>query len=449
MNGQIANLFEYQKAAQQYISSLPASGGQWLTEQREAAVSRFVDLGFPHAKQEAWRYTSVKGLLQENFVSTDEIGEVPRHAVTENFMPEPVAARLVFVDGLFQPDLSNCELADVQVGSLRGAMETADKSTLQAVGSLSGAGEHGFSALNMATMQDGAVVRVSAGTQLELPIELLNIATKASAGRSLRPRHLILLEDKAKATLIERYLALDETCYFNNLVCEVVLREGANLRHQRIQQESLKAYHLSELYIGLAADAHYQGVNTAIGGAWARSTINNRFSAPGANCELDGLYLAGDGQLVDFHLDIDHAVPGCASRENFKGILHGCGRAVFDGLIQVREQAQKTDAHLHNANLMLSRHAEVDTKPQLQIFADDVQCSHGTSVGQLDAQALFYMRSRGLSEDQAKRLLCVGFANEVLERFDSASLREQLGELLRQRIQNDVSQENVGADRKQ
>lgn len=441
MSGHIANLFDYQKAAQQYISSLPVSEGYWLSEQREAAVSRFIDLGFPHAKQEAWRYTSVKGLLQENFVTADKIGEFSRHAVTENFIPEPVAARLVFVDGIFQPALSDCEVPNVQIKSLHGAMAAADKTVLQALGSLSGPGEHGFLALNLATMQDGAIVHVSAGTQLELPIELLNIATQTAAGRSLRPRHLILLEDGAKATLIERYLALDEVCYFNNLVCEVVLQEGASLRHQRIQQESLKAYHLSELYIELAADAHYQGVNAAIGGAWSRTTINNRFTAPGANCELDGLYLAGDGQLVDFHLDLDHAVPGCASRENFKGILHGRGRAVFDGLIQVREQAQKTDAHLHNANLMLSRHAEVDTKPQLQIFADDVQCSHGTSVGQLDAQALFYMRSRGLSEDQAKRLLCVGFASEVLERFDSASLREQLGELLRQRIVTDGCKE--------
>ena len=441
MSGQIVNLFDYQKAAQQYISNLPVSEGYWLSEQREAAVSRFIDLGFPHAKQEAWRYTSVKGLLQENFVTADKIGVFSRHAVTENFIPEPVAARLVFVDGIFQPALSDCEVPNVQIGSLHGAMAAADKTVLQALGSLSGPGEHGFSALNLATMQDGAIVHVSAGTQLELPIELLNIATQTAAGRSLRPRHLILLEDGAKATLIERYLALDEVCYFNNLVCEVVLQEGASLRHQRIQQESLKAYHLSELYIELAADAHYQGVNAAIGGAWSRTTINNRFTAPGAYCELDGLYLAGDGQLVDFHLDMDHAVPGCASRENFKGILHGRGRAVFDGLIQVREQAQKTDAHLHNANLMLSRHAEVDTKPQLQIFADDVQCSHGASVGQLDAQALFYMRSRGLSEDQAKRLLCVGFASEVLERFDSASLREQLGELLRQRVETDGCKE--------
>ena len=307
------------------------------------------------------------------------------------------------------------------------------------MGSLSGVGEHGFSALNLATMQDGAVIQITAGQKLETPIELLHVATKAAAGRSLRPRHLVILEADASATLVERYLSLDEVSYFNNLVCEVVLQERASLKHQRVQQESLQAYHLTELYIGLQAGAHYQGVSIALGGAWSRTTINNRFAAPGANCELDGLYLAGAGQLVDFHLDVDHAVPGCDSRENFKGILNGQGRAVFDGRILVREQAQKSSAHLSNANLMLSRKAEIDTKPQLEILADDVQCSHGTTVGQLDPLALFYLRSRGLNEDQARRLLCLGFAQEILDRFESESLREQLGEAIRQRVEAGVS----------
>ncbi len=279
------------------------------------------------------------------------------------------------------------------------------------------------------------MIRITAGQLLEKPIELLHVATKAAAGRTQRPRHLIILEADASATLVERYLALDEVSYFNNLVCEIVLQERASLKHQRVQQESLQAYHLSEIYLGLAAEAHYQGVSAALGGAWSRTTINARFTAPGANCELDGLYLAGEGQLVDFHLDVDHAVPGCNSRENFKGILNGQGRAVFDGRILVREQAQQSNAHLSNANLMLSRKAEIDTKPQLEILADDVQCSHGTTVGQLDSEALFYLRSRGLNEDQARRLLCLGFAQEILDRFETESLREQLGEAIHQRLE--------------
>jgi Fe-S cluster assembly protein SufD len=439
MNGQATTISEALKEAQGYIDNLPAVDGLWLTEQRQEAVSSLFDLGLPHARQEAWRYTSVEGLLQQGFITTDEAYEIPETEVKKALLAEPVAARLVFVDGLFQPTLSDTHNEDVQIGSLRDAMVKADKPVLQAVGSLSGVGQHGFSALNLATMQDGAVIRITAGRKLEHPIELLHVATKAAAGRSLRPRHLIILEADASATLVERYLALDEVCYFNNLVCEVLLRERASLHHQRVQQESLQAYHLTELYLELQADSHYQGVTAALGGAWSRTTINSRFAAPGANCELDGLYLAGEGQLIDFHLDVDHAVPGCDSRENFKGILNGQGRAVFDGRILVREQAQQSNAHLSNANLMLSRKAEIDTKPQLEILADDVQCSHGTTVGQLDPQALFYLRSRGLNEDQARRLLCLGFAQEILDRFETESLREQLAETIRQRVEAGVS----------
>ena len=435
MNGSATTISEALMMAQRYVDNLSVEDGEWLTEQRREAIDRLFDLGLPQSHQEAWRYTSVQGLLEQGFVTTDGVGEVSVAELRQHLLAEPVAARLVFVDGLFHPDLSEIHSQGVRVGSLRGAMAMADRAVLQALGSLSGAGEHGFSALNLATMQDGAVIRIEAGCKLDQPVELLHIATRAAAGHSLRPRHLILLEAGSSASLVERYLALEDVSYFTNLVCEIVLQEQASLYHQRIQQESRQAYHLTELYISLQADSHYQGVNLALGGIWSRTAIHNRFTAAGANCELDGLYLVGDSQLVDFHLDVDHAVPGCESRENFKGILSGQGRAVFDGRILVRKQAQKSNAHLSNANLMLSRLAEIDTKPQLEILADDVQCSHGTTVGQLDPQAMFYLRSRGLNEDQARRLLCMGFAQEILDRFTSESLREALSETIRTRIE--------------
>jgi len=435
MNGRTTNISEALMGAQGYINSLPAGDGLWLAEQRRAAIDRLFDLGLPQSRQEAWRYSDVQGLLEQGFVTSDEAGEVAGDEVRAHLLKEPVAARLVFVDGLFQAALSEINAQGVSISSLRGAMAKADKTALEALGSLSGAGRHGFAALNLATMQDGAVIRVEAGNKLGQPIELLHLASRNAAGRSLRPRHLIILETDAEASLVERYLALDETSYFNNLVCEIVLQEGASLLHQRVQQESRQAYHLSDLYLGLAADSHYRGVNASLGGIWSRTNINNHFKASGAVCELDGLYLVDDEQLADYHLDIDHAVPGCESRENFKGILSGRGRAVFDGRILVRQQAQKSNAHLSNANLMLSRQAEIDTKPQLEILADDVQCSHGTTVGQLDPQALFYLRSRGLNEDQARRLLCMGFAQEILDRFETESLRETLSESIHARIE--------------
>ncbi|MCU7923235.1 MAG: Fe-S cluster assembly protein SufD [Candidatus Thiodiazotropha sp. (ex Dulcina madagascariensis)] len=426
----------YQQTAMRYIDSLHGSDGDWLIGRRQAAARRFAELGFPHSRTEAWRYTGIEGLMRQGFELTDRFDAFPRHAVMRRFLREPTAARLVFVDGLYQADLSDTGLVGVRVGSLREAMAVGDRQVLEAVGSLSGLGDHGFEALNFAALQDGAVIRVSAGVTVQQPIELLHLAGKGAAGRAMCPRHLVMLEADASANLVERYLALDgETAYFNNLVCEITLAERASLVHQRIQQESAQAYHLCDIHLGLQGEADYQGINAAVGGAWSRTRVHCRFAEPGANCELDGLYLAGEGQLTDFHLDLDHAVPHCDSRENFKGILHGGGKAVFDGLIQVREQAQGSNAHLSNANLMLSRRAEVDAKPQLLIHADDVQCSHGASIGQLDDQAIFYLRSRGFDEGQARRLLCQGFANEIVERFQSASLREQLSEVIGQRLE--------------
>jgi len=431
MNGQM----DYRQAATCYVDNLPTQQGDWLDAQRRTAIERFAAIGFPHAKQEAWKYTGIEGLLQQGFATTDQVHEFPRHAVLRQCLQEPVAGRLVFVDGVYQADLSTGETAGVTVGSLRAAMAGNDRPVLEAVGSLSGVGEHGFAALNLATLHDGAVIRIEARCRVEQPIELLHVSTKGVTGQALRSRHLIMLAADARASVIERYVSLDdESVYFNNLVCEISLAEGAQLTHQRVQMEGPRAYHLCDIHLGLQGEAHYHGINASLGAAWSRTTIHNRFTGKGANCELDGLYLAGDGQLCDFHLDVDHAVPHCDSREDFRGILHGAGKAVFDGLITVREQAQKSNAHLHNANLMLSRRAEIDTKPQLVILADDVQCSHGTSVGQLDPQALFYLRSRGLDEHMARQLLCLGFASEVIDRFGSESLRKQLTAVIRQQV---------------
>ncbi len=426
---------EQLEAASRYIDGLPRGRGDWLLGQRQAAAQQFADLGYPHARQEAWKYTGIDGLLSRGFEVRDRPREFPRHAVVRHFLQEPVAGRLVFVDGVYQEDLSDSQAAGIELGSLRAAMAGNDHRVLSAVGSLSGVGEHGFAALNLATVHDGAVIRIEDGAQVEHPLELLHLTTRGAEGQALRSRHLVLVGEHAAVTLIERYLTLDEgvSC-FNNLVCEVSLARGAKLKHQRVQLEAEQSYHLSDVHLSLSEAAHYQGLQASLGGAWSRTTLHNRFGGEGANCELDGLYLAGDGQLTDVHLDIDHTLPNCDSRENFKGILHGTGKAVFDGLIQVQRQAQKTSAHLHNANLVLSRRAEIDTKPQLVIHADDVQCSHGTTVGQLDPQALFYLRSRGLDEQRARHLLCLGFASEVIERFSSEHLREELAQVIQRRI---------------
>jgi Fe-S cluster assembly protein SufD len=233
----------------------------------------------------------------------------------------------------------------------------------------------------------------------------------------------VWLEAGAKATLIERYAGVGANAYFTNGVGEIVLNAGAQLEHYRLQEETLAAYHISTLFVHHEAQSHYQGNTIAMGGRWSRTDYNVDFHGEQAQSRLDGLYLVNDKQLTDIHLNINHAVPNCASEQDFRGILLGTGRGVFDGLIKVAEQAQHTEAHLHNANLMLSRSAEVDTKPQLLIYADDVKCSHGTTVGQLEPEQLFYLRSRGISEIEAKKMLSVGFAQTVLDKCSVESLR--------------------------
>ncbi|MGD2119670.1 MAG: Fe-S cluster assembly protein SufD [Chromatiales bacterium] len=430
------SITDIEQQARDYIAALPTEQGNWLTQQRNAAAQHISDLGLPLRKQEDWRYTSVDPLLKQQFHATpSQETAINPDQIRQHFLPDEIAARLVFVDGLFHAGLSSLHADGLQISSLRQAMQDGRNDLLGGIGQLSGQPQHVFSALNFATMYDGMLLHIAADTRLQRPIELLHISTAAAQGRSINSRHLIRMEKHARATLFERYVSLEaDTAYFNNLVLEIELAETAGLKHERVQNESAQAYHLCDLFIRLHEQAHYHGVNAAVGAAWSRTFVHNRFNQPGANCELDGLYLAGDKQLVDFHLDIDHAVPGCASRENFKGILYGAGRAVFDGLIRVQEQAQKSDAHLSNNNLILSRQAEIDTKPQLEILADDVKCSHGTTVGQLDAQAMFYLRSRGLNEQQARQLLSVGFAVDVLEQLDSDSLREQLTDLINARV---------------
>ncbi len=424
-----------EQAVEGYMETLSALPGDWLSEKREQAASRFSSLGFPHKKLEAWRYSEVDRLLKQSFEINDESEGFDEAAVHAKFLREPISARMVFVDGVFQPQLSICGVKGVGISGLRSSMALSNSEGFKDLGSLSGLGEDGFTAMNLATAYDGAVIHITKSLSADHPIELLYLTTQSAEGRALRSRNLVVVGPGVRANLVERYLALDESACFNNIVSEISLSEGARLNHQRVQMESLRSYHLSDIYLDLNANAHYAGVFASVGAAWSRVAIHNRFSAEDARCDLDGLYMAGDGQLTDYHLDVDHSLPNCSSRENFRGILHGAGKAVFDGSIQVAKGAQKSEAHLHNANLMLSRNAEIDTKPELKILADDVQCSHGTTIGQLDPDAIFYLRSRGLSESEARNLLSLGFAREIVDRFQSETIRSELEALIQQRLQ--------------
>jgi Fe-S cluster assembly protein SufD len=343
--------------------------------------------------------------------------------------------RLVFVNGYLAPRLS--ELSQNQRGIALSSLSGGLGPVRQALRSRMGASsKHAdvFTALNSALMTDGALIRVAGDCMADTPIEILHVTVSGEEPGICHPRHLVVIEEGARAEVIERYCSLGSGGVFTNAKIDVSLGAGSTLKHQRLLEEGTDARHRSDLQVHLGEQSSYQLNQLALGGAWSRSDIQVVFDGEGASAELDGLMLARDGQLNDVHLDVRHEVPGCTSRETFKGILEGKGKVVFDGRILVAKDAQKTDARLSNDNLMLSRSAEVDSKPQLEIFADDVKCSHGTTVGELDADMVFYLRSRGIAEARAVQMLCQGFAQEVIDRIANDELRARAGAVLEQRL---------------
>ena len=400
----------------------PADNPSWLAQAREQARQALGSLPALNRRQEAWRYTSVEGLLQNDFYPTTAADESALWSLAEAecLAPAMDAHRLVFINGRCVPQL--CDTGSlppgVRFGSLRDALAWDTELLGNWFGRTANHTEHVFTALNTVLLNDGVFLHLDADVVVDRPFEILYVNGSEDALLMMQPRNLVVLQQRAKATLVERFVSSAQSLYFHNNLNEISVSESASLSHYRLQDESREAYHLSSLYLSQRRDSVYRAVNLAFGGAWSRTDIRVDFQQPGADCQLSGLYTAGDGQLSDIHLDVRHSVPGCSSSERFKGILQGRGRAVFDGRILVDRDAQQSDAHLSNDNLMLSRSAEVDTKPQLEIYADDVKCSHGTTVGQLDPQQLFYLRSRGLDEAAARKMLCLGFAGEIIDDID-------------------------------
>jgi Fe-S cluster assembly protein SufD len=425
-----------------WLGSDDASPGRsstsWLQELRNSALARLRGRSIPGTKQEAWRYTGLKVLTEQQFRPCGAVASTVQPVDLEGLLiPEFDAYRAVLVNGRFIPHLSDLEALPegVLAGSL-GALLDSDPDVLSGLlTGIAGEGVHLFSELNTAAMHDGFVLLLSRDVVLDRPVELIHLSVGMNEPRVAQPRHLVSLGAGARACLIERYMALGSDLYCTNSVAEIRLAKGARLQHSRVQLESPSAFHIAGLYVDQAADSRYEGINVGLGARWARTDLVVGFAGRRADCDLMGLYLAGDRQMMDYHLDVDHAVPECASRENFKGILHGKGRAVFDGRVRVGVDAQKTDAQLSNRNLLLSRDAEVDTKPQLEILADDVKCSHGTTVGQIDPETLFYLRSRGISASIARRMLCLGFAGEIIDALGWDPLREYVARQVGERLE--------------
>ena len=416
-------------------ANLPGRDLAWLGDTRQGALERFAAMGFPGPREEDWRYTRVAPIEKRAFRSLEhsEIS-VDSDQLQRHFLDELECERLVFVDGRYAETLSAWNPADdgVHVTSLALALQARSPLLESHLGHYAGSGEHAFSALNTAFMADGAVIHVAEGNEARHPVHLLFIATSEDV--VAHPRILVVAEAASRVSVIESYASLENGCYFTNALTEIALMEDARVDHYKLQEESTKAFHIATLQVHQDRASRFASHSVSFGAQLARNDINVLLDAEGVDCTLNGLFMTGGRQHVDYHTLIDHAKPQGSSDENYKGMLSGRSRGVFNGRIKVHPDAQKTDAHQSNNNLLLSRDAEIDTKPQLEIYADDVKCSHGATVGQLDEHALFYLRSRGIGEAEARGLLTYGFARDILDRVEIPALRARLTDALLERM---------------
>jgi Fe-S cluster assembly protein SufD len=401
-----------------------------IQQLREKGRESFAALGLPTRGQEEWRFTRLKGLEEVVFETPTAVA--PRIDIAPWRIPG--ARLLVFVDGIFSPDVSDIgDLPDgLVVSNLVIGATSGSQPVSEHLGSLAPLSEHPFAALNSALVADGALIHVPAGMELEPTIQLVFVSGSDEGPTVSAPRILIVAEDGSRATVVEQHLGNGSS--LSCPVTEIVLGDDAILDHVIVQEEDLSAHHLAVRQARLSAGSRYSAQAISLGAALARTDIGVVLDGEGAEASLDGLYLGDGDQQADTHLTMRHAAAHCTSHQLYRGILGGKAKAVFNGRIIVDQDSQKTDANQSNRNLLLSDDAVVNSNPQLEIFADDVRCTHGSTVGQLDEEAVFYLRSRGIGRDEAVQLLTLAFAGEILERLPVEQIGRRLAGVIASRV---------------
>ncbi len=396
---------------------------------RREAIEKFAELDFPDLHQEDWRFTDISPILKHNFGYPDK-DILPSKGEIAKFMFDGMESHtLVFVNGFFSPDLST--ILPLPDGGLIGSFATAMKRNDNGP---FGEKYHAFDSnvftvLNTAFAIDGAFVDIPENVVIDKPIHLIFLS--CGEGKTIsQPRNLIIAGNNSQAKVIEHYVGSGDGVHFTNALTQVYLGENSNVETVRIQSESVNSYHVATTEVSLESNSNYESQAVSLGANIYRHNLNVLLKGEGGNASLEGLYLTSGSQLSDTHSLIDHAAPHCTSHEHYKGILDGKSHGVFNGKIMVRKGAQQTNSYQENRNIILSNEAKVDTKPQLEIFADDVKCSHGATVGQLNKESIFYLRSRGIGEEQAKLILIYAFANDVLRNIKIKEIRNSLEELL-------------------
>jgi Fe-S cluster assembly protein SufD len=412
----------------------------WLASIRKAGAARFRESGFPTLDDEDWRFTNVAPLAKLPFRPAREGSSdgLTVEALEQFPLGKLAATRLVFVNGHFAPELSQIgpQPDGVKIGSLAEVLAN-DAALLEPylARHVKSEDHSTFAALNAAFFQDGAFIHVPKGCTVDQPVHLVYVTTSGESGATTHPRNLIIARDASRLTVIESYVATVGSAYFTNAVSEMVVGDGAVVEHCKFQDESTAAFHLSTLGATLGRGSNFISHSIVTGARLSRSNLRAELAGEGLEAILNGLYITKGEQLADHHMIVDHAKPHCASHEYFNGILDDKSKGVFHGRILVRPDAQKTDAKQTNKNLLLSDTATIDTKPQLEIYADDVKCTHGATVGQLNEESIFYLRARGIGADTAKRMLIHAFAGEIIERIRCEPVREELDRLVWERLE--------------
>ncbi len=408
----------------------------WLRKLREDAFARFGEAGFPTTHDEDWRFTNVAPIAKTNFKLAGSSQAQLASARLDDWKIEGAAARLVFVNGRFAPALSTVGALPkgVVVASLREQIEGDSEQLSSHLGRYADIHRDAFCALNAAFMEDGIYVHLRRGIVVEAPIHCLFVSTANGTPVMTHPRNLLVFEDQSQGTVVEEYVSVGGGTILSNSVTELVAGENAHVSHYMIEREHRDAFNVSTLRMQQGRSANVASHSFLLGGGLVRNNVHPVLAGEGGECLINGLFVGGGRQHLDNFMHVEHASPHCSSRQFYNGILDDHARGVFHGRIVVHKDAQKTDAKQTNRNLLLSDDAQIDTKPQLEIYADDVKCTHGATIGQIDENALFYLRSRGMSEVAARQLLLLAFASECLDRMHPGPAQVYVEKLIHEHL---------------
>ncbi len=429
------NLEKYLESFTAFAKRSSGHGQPWLRKLREDAFARFCETGFPTTHDEDWRFTSVSAIARTAF----SFGQPAVHLSNSDLKQwrlEGAAAQLVFVDGKFVRGLSifgNLP-AGITVSGLKEEIEKHAPALEAHLGRYLNVQRDAFCALNTAFAEDGAFVHVGRGVSLDAPIHLLFVSTAADAPRMIHPRNLLIFEQESEATVVEDYVSLGGGTVLCNSATELIAGANSTIAHYMVERESLDAFNISTLRIQQERSANVASHSLLLGGGLVRNNVHPVLAGEGGECLINGIFVGDGHQHLDNYMHVEHASPHCSSRQFYNGILDGHAHGVFHGRIVVHKDAQKTDAKQTNRNLLLSDDAQIDTKPQLEIYADDVKCTHGATIGQIEENALFYLQSRGIDEISARKLLLQAFASECLERMKPGVARTHAERLIHEHL---------------